>query len=174
MSINFAPGRLRACQQFSSVRLFSMCACLPAVCHGCWCTLPPAAILSAPDPQQPNLQSFFTDLKSLKQVSGLNSGIYSALTAGFVLAGLTYIGLPSQSLTAVFGTAAEKGLEDVFLWQLIGNTPVMHALEFLAHKQTAWWSTHRANFFTRCDTASTVLHKPSPTSTAHTLPVLML
>lgn len=58
-------------------------------------------------------------------MSGLNSAIYSALTASFVLAGLTYIGLPSQSLTAVFGTAAEKGLEDVFLWQLIGTAVSM-------------------------------------------------
>ena len=66
------------------------------------------------------MQSFLNDLKSLTNVSGLNSGIYSALTASFVLAGLTYIGLPNQTLTAIFGTAAEKGIEDIFLWQLIG------------------------------------------------------
>lgn len=71
------------------------------------------------------LQGFFRDLTNLTSVSGLNSGIYSALTASFVLAGLTYIGLPSQSLTAIFGTAAEKGSEDVFLWQLIGTAVSM-------------------------------------------------
>ena len=71
------------------------------------------------------MQSFFTDLKGLANVTGLNSGIYSALTASFVLAGLTYIGLPSQTLTAVFGTSAEKGLEDIFLWQLIGTAVSM-------------------------------------------------
>ncbi|KAL3151759.1 hypothetical protein ABBQ38_012736 [Trebouxia sp. C0009 RCD-2024] len=70
-------------------------------------------------------KTFFNDLKSLPSVSGLNSAIYSALTASFVLAGLTYIGLPSQTLTAVFGTAAEKGLEDIFLWQLIGTAVSM-------------------------------------------------
>ena len=66
------------------------------------------------------LQSFFNDLKSLTNISGLNSAIYSALTASFVLAGLTYVGLPTQTLTAIFGSAAVKGLEDIFLWQLIG------------------------------------------------------
>ncbi|KAL0047917.1 hypothetical protein WJX82_003173 [Trebouxia sp. C0006] len=70
-------------------------------------------------------KSFFMDLKSLSSVSGLNSGIYSALTASFVLAGLIYIGLPSQTLTAIFGSAAEKGLEDIFLWQLIGTAVSM-------------------------------------------------
>lgn len=79
-------------------------------------------------------KSFFTDLKSLINISGLNSGIYSALTASFVLAGLTYIGLPSQSLTAIFGTAAEKGLEDIFLWQLIG-TAVSMAVAPIAYTQ---------------------------------------
>lgn len=71
------------------------------------------------------LQGFFRDLTNLTSVSGLNSGIYSALTASFVLAGLTYVGLPTQSLTAIFGTAAEKGLEDIFLWQLIGTAVSM-------------------------------------------------
>ena len=71
------------------------------------------------------LQSFFTDLKGLANVTGLNSGIYSALTASFVLAGLTYMGLPSQTLTAIFGSSAEKGLEDIFLWQLIGTAVSM-------------------------------------------------
>lgn len=80
------------------------------------------------------LQSFFTDLKSLTNISGLNSRIYSALTASFVLAGLTYIGLPSQSLTSIFGTAAEKGLEDIFLWQLIG-TAVSMAVAPIAYTQ---------------------------------------
>ena len=71
------------------------------------------------------LQGFFRDLTNLTSVSGLNSGIYSALTASFVLAGLTYIGFPTQSLTAIFGTAAEKGLEDIFLWQLVGTAVSM-------------------------------------------------
>lgn len=80
------------------------------------------------------MQTFFNDLKSLTSVSGLNSAIYAALTASFVLAGLTYIGLPSQTLTAVFGTAAEKGLEDVFLWQLIG-TAVSMVVAAIAYTQ---------------------------------------
>lgn len=86
-----------------------------------------------------HLQTFFNDLKSLPSVSGLNSAIYSALTASFVLAGLTYIGLPSQTLTAVFGTAAEKGLEDIFLWQLIGTAvsmvvaPIAYTQKVCAH-----------------------------------------
>ena len=85
-------------------------------------------------------QSFFIDLKSLGNVSGLNSGIYSALTASFVLAGLSYIGLPSQTLTAIFGSAAEKGLEDIFLWQLIG-TAVSMAVAPIAFTQQVRWSS---------------------------------
>ncbi len=85
------------------------------------------------------MQSFFIDLKSLSSVSGLNSGIYSALTVSFVLAGLTYIGLPSQTLTAIFGSAAEKGLEDICLWQLIG-TAVSMAVAPIAFTQQVSWS----------------------------------
>ena len=71
-------------------------------------------------------------------MSGLNSTIYSALTASFVLAGLTYVGLPAQSLTAIFGTAAEKGLEDIFLWQLVG-TAVSMAIAPIALTQQVWF-----------------------------------
>lgn len=101
------------------------------------------------------LQSFFTDLKSLANVTGLNSGIYSALTASFVLAGLTYIGLPSQTLTAIFGTSAEKGLEDIFLWQLIG-TAVSMAVAPVAFtqqvRQVANLSTPQVRQVADCDT----------------------
>jgi hypothetical protein len=86
------------------------------------------------------MQSFLVDLKRLSNVSGLNSSIYSALTASFVLAGLTYIGLPSQTLTAIFGSAAEKGLEDIFLWQLIG-TAVSMAVAPIAFTQQVRWSS---------------------------------
>ena len=71
------------------------------------------------------LQSFFTDIKSLTDISGLNSGIYAALTAAFILTGLSYIGLPTQTLDLVFGTSAQKGLEDIFLWHLIGTAVSM-------------------------------------------------
>lgn len=71
------------------------------------------------------LQSFFTDIKSLTNISCLNSGIYAALTAAFVLTGLSYIGLPTQTLDLVFGTSAQKGLEDIFLWHLIGTAVSM-------------------------------------------------
>ena len=90
------------------------------------------------------LQGFFRDLTSLTSVSGLNSGIYSALTASFVLAGLTYFGLPTQTLTAVFGTAAEKGLEDIFLWQLIG-TAVSMAVAPIAFTQQVTPQLHVTN-----------------------------
>lgn len=86
------------------------------------------------------MQSFFIDLKSLSNVSGLNSGIYSALTASFVLAGLIYIGLPSQTLTAIFGSAAEKGLEDIFLWQLIGTAVSMAVAPIGFTQQVRWLS----------------------------------
>ena len=88
------------------------------------------------------MQSFFNDLKSLPSVRGLNSAIYSALTASFVLAGLTYIGLPSQTLTAVFGTAAEKGLEDVFLWQLIGTAVSMVVAPIAFTQKVCAHATH--------------------------------
>ena len=88
------------------------------------------------------MQSFFLDLKSLSNVSGLNSGIYSALTASFVLAGLTYMGLPSQTLTAIFGSAAEKGLEDIFLWQLIGTAVSMAVAPIAFTQQVRRSSKH--------------------------------
>lgn len=71
------------------------------------------------------MQSFFIDVKSLANISGLNSGIYSFLTASFLLAGLSYIGLPTQTLDLIFGTSATKGLEDIFLWQLVGTAVSM-------------------------------------------------
>ena len=42
------------------------------------------------------LQSYLRDLRSLGEVDGLNSGIYSLLTAAFVGAGLGYIFAPAQ------------------------------------------------------------------------------
>lgn len=86
------------------------------------------------------LQGFFQDLANLTSVSGLNSGIYSFLTASFVLSGLTYIGLPTQSLTAIFGTAAEKGLEDIFLWQLVG-TAVSMVVAPIAYTQQVYFTS---------------------------------
>lgn len=41
-------------------------------------------------------QSYLRDLRSLGEVDGLNSGIYSVLTAAFVGAGLGYIFAPAQ------------------------------------------------------------------------------
>ena len=86
------------------------------------------------------LQGFFQDLENLTSVSGLNNSIYSILTASFVLAGLTYIGLPTESLTAIFGTAAEKGLEDIFLWQLVG-TAVSMVVAPIAYTQQVFSQT---------------------------------
>ena len=113
------------------------------VCHVCRPITNKINVLHACNDSMPGtlvgcMQSFFMDLKSLSSVSGLNSGIYSALTASFVLAGLTYIGLPSQTLTAIFGSAAEKGLEDIFLWQLIG-TAVSMAVAPIAFTQQVRW-----------------------------------
>lgn len=82
-------------------------------------------------------KGFARDLTSLTSVSGLNSTIYSVLTASFVLAGLTYVGLPTQSLTAIFGTTAEKGLEDIFLWQLIGTAVSMAVAPIALTQQEA-------------------------------------
>ncbi len=42
------------------------------------------------------LQSYLNDLSKLGDVDGLNSGIYSLLTAAFVGAGIAYIGAPAQ------------------------------------------------------------------------------
>ena len=80
------------------------------------------------------LQSFDDGLKHLTHVSGLNSGVCSALTATFFLARLTYIGFSSQMLKAIFGTAAEKGPEDIFLWQLIA-VAVLPAVAPIAYIQ---------------------------------------
>lgn len=70
------------------------------------------------------LQSFGSDFASVfdpSKNSGLNSSIYAFLTAAFVISGLSYQFAPTQTLTAIFGTAAGKGLEDVYLWQLLGG-----------------------------------------------------
>ena len=44
------------------------------------------------------VQSYFRDLSTLGQVDGINSAIYSLLTASFVLAGFGYIFAPAQVL----------------------------------------------------------------------------
>ena len=70
------------------------------------------------------LQSFVGDFSTVldpSKNSGLNSSIYAFLTAAFVLSGLSYQFAPIQTLTAIFGTSAGKGLEDVYLWQLLGG-----------------------------------------------------
>ena len=69
------------------------------------------------------LQSYIQDFSTLpSQTSGLNSTIYAALTAAFVVIGFTYQFAPVNTMNAVFGMAAEKGLEDKYLWQLIGGS----------------------------------------------------
>ena len=69
------------------------------------------------------LQSYIQDFSTLPtQTSGLNSGIYAALTAAFVITGFTYQFAPVNTMNAIFGMAAEKGLEDKYLWQLIGGS----------------------------------------------------
>ena len=67
------------------------------------------------------LQSYARDFSTLLENSGLNSWIYAALTASFVITGFSYQFAPVNTLDAVFGMSAEKGLEDVYLWQLIGG-----------------------------------------------------
>ena len=69
------------------------------------------------------LQSYIQDFSTLaSKTSGLNSTIYAALTAAFVVTGFTYQFAPVNTLNAVFGMAADKGLEDKYLWQLIGGS----------------------------------------------------
>ncbi len=67
------------------------------------------------------MQSYITDFSTLLDNSGLNSWIYAVLTASFVVAGFSYQFLPVDTMNAIFGMSAEKGLEDVYLWQLIGG-----------------------------------------------------
>jgi hypothetical protein len=67
------------------------------------------------------IQSYFNDLSKLGNVDGLNSGIYSLLTAAFVAAGFAYMVAPAQTLDLIFGTAAPKTPADLYLWQLIGG-----------------------------------------------------
>ncbi len=67
------------------------------------------------------MQSYITDFSTLLDNSGLNSWIYAVLTASFVVTGFSYQFLPVDTMNAIFGMSAEKGLEDVFLWQLIGG-----------------------------------------------------
>jgi hypothetical protein len=67
------------------------------------------------------MQSYITDFSTLLDNSGLNSWIYAALTASFVVAGFSYQFVPVDTMNAIFGMSAEKGLEDVYLWQLIGG-----------------------------------------------------
>ena len=85
------------------------------------------------------LQSFFNDIRGLANISGLNSGIYAALTAAFILSGLSYIGLPTQTLDLVFGTSAPKGLEEIFLWQLIGTAVSMGVAAIAFTQQVGAW-----------------------------------
>ena len=42
------------------------------------------------------MQSYFRDLSTIGQTDGLNSGIYSLLTASFAAAGFGYIFAPAQ------------------------------------------------------------------------------
>lgn len=67
------------------------------------------------------MQSYISDFSTLLDNSGLNSWIYAALTASFVVAGFSYQFFPVDTMNAIFGMSAEKGLEDVYLWQLIGG-----------------------------------------------------
>lgn len=70
------------------------------------------------------MQSFGSDFASLLNPgnnSGLNSSIYAVLTVAFVTSGLSYQFFPTQTLTGIFGNAAGKGLEDIYLWQLLGG-----------------------------------------------------
>ncbi|KAK9819907.1 hypothetical protein WJX72_003826 [[Myrmecia] bisecta] len=67
------------------------------------------------------LKSFISDFTDLREVDGLNSTIYAALTASFVVAGFAYLFAPEPTLTAIFGDADPKTASDVFLWQLIGS-----------------------------------------------------
>lgn len=68
------------------------------------------------------LQSYLRDFSTLGQNSGLNSTIYAALTAAFVFTGFAYQFAPVNTMNAIFGMTAEKGLEDTYLWQLIGGS----------------------------------------------------
>ena len=83
------------------------------------------------------MQSYARDLSQLVKTDGLNSGIYAALTVGFIVAGLGYEFAPVQSLDAIFGTLAGKGTQTVLLWQLIGGA-VATAVAPLAY--TTWVS----------------------------------
>ena len=81
------------------------------------------------------MQSYARDLSQLAKTDGLNSGIYAALTVGFIVTGLGYEFAPVQTLDAIFGTLAGKGTQTVLLWQLIGGA-VATAVAPLAY--TAW------------------------------------
>ena len=83
------------------------------------------------------MQSYARDLSQLVKTDGLNSGIYAALTVGFIIAGLGYEFAPVQSMDAIFGTLAGKGVQIVLLWQLIGGA-VATAVAPLAY--TTWVS----------------------------------
>lgn len=67
------------------------------------------------------MQSYASDFGTLLENNGLNSWIYAVLTASFVAAGFSYQFFPVDTMNAIFGMSAEKGLEDVYLWQLIGG-----------------------------------------------------
>lgn len=67
------------------------------------------------------LQSYVSDFSTLLENSGLNSWVYAVLTASFVAAGFSYQFFPVDTMNAIFGMSADKGLEDVYLWQLIGG-----------------------------------------------------
>ncbi|KAL3149003.1 hypothetical protein ABBQ32_001857 [Trebouxia sp. C0010 RCD-2024] len=68
------------------------------------------------------IKSYLRDFSTLGQNSGLNSTIYAALTAAFVFTGFAYQFAPVNTMNAIFGMTAEKGLEDTYLWQLIGGS----------------------------------------------------
>eukprot|EP00891_Asterochloris_glomerata_P001843 jgi/Astpho2/1843/Aster-00371 len=89
------------------------------------------------------LGSYARDLSQLVKTDGLNSGIYAALTVGFIIAGLGYEFAPVQSLDAILGTLAGKGTQTVLLWQLTGGA-VATAVAPLAY--TAWEAAMQNNF----------------------------
>lgn len=90
-------------------------------------------------------QSYIQDFSTLpRQTSGLNSTIYAALTAAFVVIGFTYQFAPVNTLNAIFGMAADKGLEDKYLWQLIGGS-IATCVAPIAY-------TQRVSAFTECCT----------------------
>lgn len=67
------------------------------------------------------VQGYAKDLTQLAKIDGLNSGLYSMFTATFIGIGLGFLFAPNLTASGMFSLDGRLGLEDQFLWELLGG-----------------------------------------------------